>query len=170
MAPPEQTLLDEGFEGSDNSLPATWTTYALAGDDPGSNDWFRVDPATAPPEGTGCAWINWDASDVIRKALQNVTEINLNGYASANLEYYVYKNLNYTEYIDVDISTNNGSNWTTLATHSTDLSGWSSLQDIDLSGYVGNNILIRFAYYHPADQNSAGIDGVKVKSLNKLLS
>ncbi len=167
VSPPEQTLLDEGFEGSDNSLPTTWTTYALAGDDPGSNDWFRVDPGTAPPEGTGCAWINWDVSDVIHKALQNVNPIDLTGYASANLEYFVYNNLNYNEVEYVEISTDGGGGggtWTELARHETSYGGWSPLQTIDISAYVGNTIHIRFRYYHPADQNSTGIDGVEVKA------
>jgi len=169
VTPAAVTLLDEGFEGT---FPATgWSQYDCTGD--ASTKAWSKGAFTGPILGTdgssNYAIIFYDTSNIINRALQT-TSVNLTGYASASLEYYVYKSGAYDEITYVEISTNGGGvsgTWTQLAQHGgagTNYSGWSPLQTVSLNSYVGSTVYVRFRYYQPSNDNAAAVDAIKIKA------
>ena len=121
-SPPEQTLLDEGFQGT--FLPTGWQQYGT-----GPNSWVQgyfTGPIAGPDGSTYYAIHGWDAN-YINRSLETAS-VNLTGYASASLEYYIYHNGTWGDIIYTEISTDGGGSggtWITLATHNTDHGGWS---------------------------------------------
>lgn len=79
----------------------------------------------------------------------------LQNQASASLDYLVnYINLAGYDFLDLDISTDGGSNWTTLLSWNEDHGGFFSppgeAVSIDLSAYLGEpDVLVRWHYYDP---------------------
>ncbi len=159
-----QTLLDEGFEGV--FLPVGWNQYDVSGDN-STRTWIKgafSGPIAGPDGSSNYALITYDTPNIINRALETAS-VNLTGYASAYLEFYMYKNGTWDEIIYVEISTNAGGLWTTLTSiggAGTNFNGWSPLQTVNLDAYVGNTINVRFRYYQPSDDNSSAIDVVKI--------
>ncbi|RLD74865.1 MAG: hypothetical protein DRJ15_17815, partial [Bacteroidetes bacterium] len=159
-SPPEQTLLDEGFEGT--FLPTGWQQYGT-----GANSWVQgyfTGPIAGPDGSSLYAIHGWDANYIERSLETN--GVNLNGYATASLEYYIFHDGTWGDIIYTEISTDGGGaggTWTTLRTHNTNYGGWSPLQTINLSAYTGNSIHIRFRY-EQTDGNSGAVDVVKIKA------
>lgn len=154
-----KVALNEGFEGT--FLPTGWTQYDCPGDG-SSNIWTKGSyGGYTTPEGSNSAIIEFDASNIVNRALQTPV-IDITNYTCANLSYYVFINGDWDEEMHVEITKDGGTNWINLASHSTSYGGWSPLQTISLDSYVGNSVSIRFRYYQPSDDNSSGIDGVLI--------
>jgi immune inhibitor A len=100
-------------------------------------------------------------------------EMDLTGLAKATLSYWVWYDIEENwDYGYVEVSTDNGSHWTSLrAGHTTDLDpegqnygngytgqsgGWVADQ-VDLSAFVGGKVLLRFEYVTDDAVNNPGI-------------
>ncbi|HPR63410.1 MAG TPA: S8 family serine peptidase [Thermoanaerobaculia bacterium] len=88
--------------------------------------------------------------------------IDLTSVTGATLQY----NCRFEDYAGdgdayTDISTNGGSSWTNLRSETTD-DGGGHLVNIDLTPYVGNNVLIRFRYVCTGWAWGWMVDGVEV--------
>ena len=74
---------------------------------------------------------------------------------SASLEYLVnYQNFGGLDFLDVDISTNGGTSWTTLLSWNEDHGGFRAtpgeMVSIDLAAYLGqSDVMLRWRYYDP---------------------
>jgi PGF-pre-PGF domain-containing protein len=73
-------------------------------------------------------------------------EFDLTNVSSATLSYYTKYKIEFAwDYGYVDISTNNGSSWTTLKSYTGSISDWTT-ETFNISAYTGNVVLIRFRY------------------------
>jgi len=168
FSPAEVTVLDEKFE---SGMPTGWNEYG-----PGLNSWtvgFFNDASSNPilgPDGsTNYVYHMWNAT-TINKSLETVS-FDLTSYASASLTYYVYHSGTWGDIIYTEVSTDGGGSggtWDELEMHDQNHSGWSTLQTVNLTPYVGNTIHLRFRYSQ-TDGNVGGVDVVKIKATQTLV-
>jgi len=152
----------ESFEGTFE--PAGWSQYDETGDN-SSHTWNKgTFSGVTAPDGSVYATISYHTNKKINRPLET-PGIDLTGYSSAELQYYVFINWNYDEIMYVEISTTAGAGgtWTELTRHETSYGGFSPLQTVDISAYVGQTVYIRFRYYEWPDENSSAIDWVHVQ-------
>lgn len=128
----------------------------------------QILPTTAH-SGSHCWWGN--RGDGINSSLTR--EIDLSGVSSANLHYWVWYDIEEAwDFSYVEISEDGGRTWTvlpTLHTNETDPlgisfgPGYSGTSDgwirdtVDLTGYTGSKVLLRFEYITDEALNNSGI-------------
>ncbi|HRC16415.1 MAG TPA: T9SS type A sorting domain-containing protein, partial [Bacteroidia bacterium] len=115
---------------------------------------------------------DYQGSGGITATILTSPSFSLANFTSATLKFYQYYRFNGSETAKVEISTDNGSNWTTLTTY-TSSQGTSSnflLTNISLSSYLGqSSIQIRFKYDATYDYYWA-IDNFSVSGASRPIS
>ncbi|MBC7128358.1 MAG: right-handed parallel beta-helix repeat-containing protein, partial [Thermoplasmatales archaeon] len=141
----EIIIFEEYFEGA--FPPAGWTVIENA--DAGGR-WRRNDEWGRPNYAGGygyCADADSDAfgPDKTMDTELRTPQISLVGYDSATLKFMAaYRHFG-NDYADVDISINGGASWINLLHWVTSHSP-CELVTIDLTPYIGNNVIIRWHY------------------------
>lgn len=92
----------------------------------------------------------------------------LSAWTAGRLDFNLNYQNNGNDRLSVDVSTDNGSNWTTVKTYTDDVGsfrteGAGQDQSIDISAFAGNDILVRYRYTDP-DGNAlyAQVDDITV--------
>ena len=157
------TFVDEHFE---NWPPIGWT---IGGDGP---CYWDSNLNYGRPNYTGSSGNCADAdSDICGEAIETTLttpSFSLADVTTASLEFnlawYDYYG---TSYGDINISTDGGANWTTLAELTPDDSGIAGRATLDLTEFVGNpNCMIQFDYITNAWEMIWEIDDVLIKGFN----
>ncbi|MCK4352083.1 T9SS type A sorting domain-containing protein [candidate division WOR-3 bacterium] len=164
-SPGDTVFGPESFEG--DWMPTDWTQYDCSGD-ASDNVWERQTDCCgySSPEGTFCARMYYDASNVINRALET-PNISLYEHINCQLSFYscMFNNWKDTLIIELSTNTTGGSgdgDWTELARYLNDGSndGWIQ-RNIDISAYDREQtVYIRFRSAQPADANANGVDYV----------
>ncbi len=101
--------------------------------------------------------------------------IDLSGFGLPTLTYKVnYANFANVDFLDVDVSTNGGVDWTTLLSWNEDHGSTHALPgedvSLDLASYVGQEIILRWHYYDPSGTTSddwyAQVDDVNLSCIS----
>ncbi|QKK01396.1 MAG: S8 family serine peptidase [Pseudomonadota bacterium] len=158
------TVLFEDFEST--FPPAGWTVNNLGGD----CDWARNDAAGRPNYAGGNGFSANGDSDACGSGTTMDTELVSPSFAlgaSADLEFILsYRHLGSSQ-LDVDVSTDGGSSWSTVTSYtaSIDATGPGAPQSLDLSAFAGQpNVQVRFRYISPGWNYWAQVDNVEVIS------
>ncbi|SHI97677.1 Por secretion system C-terminal sorting domain-containing protein [Mesonia phycicola] len=163
-------ILSENFEGAVgvNGLPTGWTETGLSTDGiweidnaaNASSTYFSIDPHG------NFVFTNDDSCNCDKSADRLITPtLDLSTMSTVELTYSVFLENNF-EVVKIEVSTDGGNNWTSVATL-TDVNGWRNAEKLDLSAYAGqNNVLISFLYN---DQGSwaygIGLDDITVDEI-----
>lgn len=137
--PPLWTVVDNESSG------VVWTDIAGSGE-PGNYTGGGGDAATVSSDAFGPAEFNTELRS---------NPFDLSMATSASLEYLVnYQNFAALDFLDLDISMDGGSTWTTLLSWNEDHGGFRAppgeAVTIDLSPYLGmSNLILRWHYYDP---------------------
>ena len=101
-------------------------------------------------------------------------EFNLTGVSSATLKFWTGYVTRYTRYVEgqgwafgyVEVSTDGGTNWTTLDTYTGYQTGWTQ-KNYDLTPYAGNVIVLRFEYITVSTAHSEGwyLDDIEIPEI-----
>ncbi len=80
--------------------------------------------------------------------------IDLSGVGSAELSYWAnYQNFALVDFLDLDISTDGGANWTTVLSWNEDHGAFRNspgeFVQVNLDAYVGQTVILRWHYYDP---------------------
>ncbi len=150
-----QTILSEDFEGG--SLPAEWTvvnniaspvTWDINTDS-------NIDLGNYTNGSGDCAAANSDThKDAPYSTELRTPVMNLSTYSTASLSFFVnYQDVDGNDYFDVDVSTDGGTNWTTVmhwnedhGTHA-DTPGEEVLLDLTNLAAGKSSVMVRFHYY-----------------------
>ena len=138
--PVASTLLSEGFEGTDGSIPAGWATNNTDG------LWSVVSSGTNPNPGTPKAgsrmlkFNSYDAPNNASTRLYRTSGITLGITDSYKLEFWMYHdagNSNYEDSIQVQVTKGNGDRWINVGSaikQNDGSTGWK-LHTVDLNEY-----------------------------------
>jgi carboxypeptidase T len=165
----QQTVLNDNADDLTNwSVSQTWATT--------SSTFFSASSSiTDSPSG--------NYSNSINKTITLTNEIDLNGAITANMSFYAKWAIEAGwDYVQVEVSTDNGSNWIPQCGNYTKIgnsnqddnqplydgfqSSWV-LEEIDLSDYINENILVRFQIVSDNFQTEDGFyfDDFKVNAV-----
>ncbi|TXB64554.1 T9SS type A sorting domain-containing protein [Vicingus serpentipes] len=165
----QQTILDDNANDLTNwSVSQTWNTT-------NSTYYSASSSITDSPSG--------NYSNSINKTITLTNEIDLNGAVTANMSFYAKWAIEAGwDYVQVEVSTDNGSNWIPQCGNYTKIgnsnqdnnqplydgfqSSWV-LEEIDLSDYINENILVRFQIVSDNFQTEDGFyfDDFKVNAV-----
>lgn len=94
--------------------------------------------------------------------------MNFNGYSNETLDFKArtYGGVNATENtVTIWISTDNGSNWTSLGTRTPTTTTLTAVTQFDLSSYSGTQVRIKFTVAGTSNSIGAGIDDITIKGI-----
>ncbi len=153
----EELACNAGIVAFDDGLPSVWTTIDNVGF---GLIWSNIAGAGEIGNYTGgtgdAATVSSDrfgSADFDTELRTNV--FSLANAASASLDYLVnYQNFAAFDFLDVDISTDGGSNWTNLLSWNEDHGGFRGAPGeavaLDLAAYLGSSdVQLRWRYYDP---------------------
>ncbi len=138
--PVDGTLLSEGFEGTDGSIPAGWVTTNTNAIWSVVSSGSKPDPG-APKSGSMMAKFNsYDAPGNTSSRLYTTLGLDMSNTGDYKVEFWMYHdtgNPNHTDRIQVQVSTNGGSNWSSVGSaikRSDGSTGWK-LHTVDLNQF-----------------------------------
>lgn len=172
-----QIFFTEDFEGTPggNDLPTGFTETGLSNDGIWSTDnatnassGYLTFPATT--QGTIFAYTNDDLCNCDKSADRMILPAqDFSAMAGVRLYFDVYLNGGYGETGSVEISTDNGSTWTSVNTITANASAWQDDVSINISAYAGagnTNVLISFLYNDAGEWSyGMGVDDIKLEEL-----
>ncbi len=157
----QTTIFEEGFENT--FPPAGWTVQVLNG----ANTWmqgnvqdhnfYEIDPSSI--NSAICPWTAQNQNEWLISPAFNI------GNGTALLEFYAGFSTDWlaNATLNLDISTNGGTNWTQLWSADNDGQGWIwRSESVDLSGYADKQNLKLAWQYIGNDGDIVAIDGVKL--------
>ncbi len=157
-------------EAFDSGLPANWTVVDNAGN---GVEWQACSAwGVNYTGGAGdCAGVSSDAAGQAEFDTElHSPVIDLSNAVAAELTYKAnYQNFAAHDFLNVDVSTDGGTTWDTLLSWNEDHGAFFSTpgEDVtlDLSGYAGKQIILRWHYYDPGNNDYdwyAQIDQVSI--------